>query len=828
MDKKLLGEVHRGTLETVLKQIYKKMGKNRYTPDGYKNNSGGLNFTLKGEGFRLPGASRINPARQVIQGRQGEIHMWLRKHLEDHDYDRMLVVGGIKPEGFTEISVDDMRTDFINIIRQNSSDKEVWLSVFQVMEKAYSHNNFTQGVVKLLNHYFEAVNEELYDRIDVHSFIAAVPGLSEADFVTRGVNSVFDRYNHLQMMGKGDQELPEKMYLPMDGTMQDIITTMALLKMVGEENAEFINFIMINDPNLSDFIASSSVNKVFEKMFSEITTIYHSNNLQLNLFLKMDRLILRHDKSSREYVTTLYDDPLLWMTPVFISSKNEIIWIDEPEVPVLGGHQVLFEYHPDYDRIFNSNIDSFDQMLSEMENVPIEEEMKDEDVLYETEDSTEEEEYEDVDEEEVYEEKVEDVVEEDVVEKEEPEEYREVHPDIIGKDAEEMADDFDDGDTMDINTVIQDYKTDFEFSEYVTRSDENLKDTQNQIEIFETVVTFFEVIEVIKRSNSDSLELSKFDTVHHKVIDKMVSYGLLNRENIDENTSHIMLTREGKEMFSQAMSKVKTLREDIRMNKDVYFENIDEISAQCRSPGPNSGVKTVISMGQLFSVVYLNYSVRLPPLLMATFEFWEDQSIDDPGSFLAYLDSGYLQKIHSIRQEILVMQEPKEEVKTAEVPRIVVNETVVVRNVFDEMGPVIWDKTFLSPKKKIPTKTIPQGSTDINEQIKDLPEGPKPPRRAVPVKPNKKREKKKTLTIDEVRKKISEREFISELKETEDRIREKKVLMSSETRDMGEIIKNLSILDLKLTAKIKKELASDGIHYIDQFMDLDTSTMGEF
>lgn len=822
LNSKLMQHFNGQALKSVLKQIYRQLAKNRFDKEDY-NNKGGLNFTVKGEEFRLAEPTRIVPTRQVIQGDQGDIHTWLNRHLVDHSYDRMLVVGGLKPDGFTELDTDEYRTDFIRLIRENLDDKEVWLGVFQVMEKVYLQNNLTTNMVDVLNNYFTHLNDEMKDVIDIYSFIGEIPDRSDLDYITIALCAVFDRYSHLSLMGKGEGELPEKIYLPMDGNMQDISTTIALMMMSAAENAEFITFVMINDSNLSDFMASAELAKVFERIFGEMTVIYHSNNLQQNLFLKMDKLILKHNNTSRDYVRTVYGDPLLLVDPVFISRDDDIIWIDRQESPVLAGHQLLFEFHPDYDRIFNSNIDNFEEMIREVVR-PQEEpkEVEDEGFYRRMNEEKPEEEDDPEPAENPVDESGDELKNEDVMDEPEEQDYVKVD---ISSDVKDMADDYEKESGEDLNFVMEVFKRDFGFKAYLDGIGGAKVDPTQQIENLETHEKFARVILQIKESYSDQLALSKFDPELHQVIDQMVDANLLRRERIDEATTHILLTKKSREDYDKTIMTVKELRSNIRERQDIYFKNIDQISDANRGKGSHTITKTVISMAQLLSAVYLDYFKLLPPVLLATHTFWKGQIMKDPEVFAEYLDSKFLQSLQSIRKKIVERQErPEEEVIISEIPTPPTDtkDEEVVDKISDVMQPIVLDKSFNSPTKKSPDKVIPEGVTDIGEQLKGIPVDKKPRKKRPPTP---KKEAKPILTIAEVRDKIIPRELISDLLESENRVCQGKILMSEEDRDMREIIPNLSLLDFKLAGKPKRILLSSDVQFIDQLLEFDPNKM---
>lgn len=199
--------------------------------------------------------------------------------------------------------------------------------------------------------------------------------------------------------------------------------------------------------------------------------------------------------------------------------------------------------------------------------------------------------------------------------------------------------------------------------------------------------------------------------------------------------------------------------------------------------------------------------------------------MDKPDDFVDYLDSKYLQSLQAIKREIVAMRDrPVEGVKVADIPKVVDNKPVVDKT-FDGLQPMVQDKSyFIPPKKKPKERDVPEGSTDIHEQLKDVPIDKTPrkkPRRNIPPK-----KEEKLLTMAEARERVTQRDFITNLAETEDRTTHRKVMMSEELKDMKEVILNLPLLDLKLSSMIKRILVTNDICYIDQFIDFEPSTLG--
>ncbi len=686
-------------MQRIFTRLIKELpGNSRFPVSG----DGGYNFSIAGDDYKIQVPKLNKSARQVIQGSTEQLRIWLDRHLRDASYARMIVVGGICPEGFEKVDLRSLRLGLFRTINKNIKNKNSWFPIIKIMETAYYMNNFTNNFVDLIIGYIQDSAPEEIENLDIESFYRMVPEMGREDYILDTVRKTLTLYNHREILSKGEQdELPFRIWIPYQGTREDIIIDIvALIKYL-----EDVDFLMIQDETFSGYMVSKRIKKDLDEILRDITTIYTTNSMFIDHFKKIDKLILKHNRTSRYFIEINTSksreennlEKLLFIPPLFMSEKN-IYWIDPIEDHQINFNQlnpIFFNEHPQYkppqkvEKIVAEktqeklNVDLNSIQIDDYEIVeddpdkdhnPYAIEVKqNEETAKLVVDSTNSK---------VINQENRNVLQIDLID-----EVR------IDEDANEMAFKVEEEDTPDAIEILESYISDFGIRKYVNSVDAADKlEVIPVIDILDRTHRYFTILDTIIYSYVDLLDLNKF--TDKDTINAMINDGLLQKEAVDESTVNIMLHKRGKLMFEKAMRVIKDLRTEIRDRIPVYLENQTELNKELRKQGPNTAFISSVSQVSLLATAYLSKEKRVPPLLLAFVYYMRDIYLINPEEFVSHFDATYLKKLNEINKFVIAKNIVEEENKIETIPMVNDRKKVELDDEFD-MKPIIRDANYV-------------------------------------------------------------------------------------------------------------------------------------
>ncbi|MCY3411767.1 MAG: hypothetical protein INQ03_09060 [Candidatus Heimdallarchaeota archaeon] len=779
-----LEEIDLRQLERIKKKLDLITPSNVDTPDLF---DAGYNFSIDDIVYNLKPTSISNPALQVIQGDNQQVHSWLKKHELTSNYHTMLVIGGPQPDGFKRLEIQQIRLDLLNFIR--NEERSDYIQALQLIEIITGEKGFVNHLLEIMKIYIEDTMEEDRKKIDMKSFHEALSNLGE-DYQSAVVRRVLAQFNYLDTLLPGELQLHQRSWIPMSYNPNDLLLLLPLLLQISDQ-FRGIHFLMINDHNLSNALTKPEIYKHLYDLLINRTTIFVSHSIFTPTFKGMDKLILKHNWSSKEYIKKSTQkfrerrniDDLLVYSPCYITNKK-VYWIDEIELPIkqyYGLSTELFIDHPlymEFDRIKVPTTKQRERLeeLHEDEELIVKEQ-----IMLEDDDLPEDQADDQADE------QADDQADEQTDEEgSNQEDNLDEHGDLIDYYLEVMG----------VNEYIQDYE-----------SKEKITSEKMAQELTE-MISSLEVLFGVKYTLTDLVDESKFDK---QIIDELIKSDFLDREVISDKESRIMLKPRGTEFINRLIQLVKNKRDEIREELNKLLPLLPTIMESKRKLGVKTSMGLIHAESMFLACATLNKSTRIDPMIMGFVAYFDTISVEDPKEFISYFDAVYLTRFNEIRRWCM---KPQEEHEVGEVPRTGEKTTVKVE---EEIGlqPIIRPKSTTVPytsKTKIPNN--PEG-VDMTEMIEQLPKTDLP-------KPKKKLKKEPEMDVSKHEERLMrDGPYVDLITESPNRLIGNVLLLNARPDgEYAELINHMPVPQLRMNKKLREKLLSHKIYYVSDVLNI--------
>lgn len=310
-----------------------KIGVNNYdeyTIDGFgsqeHNSCGNFAFELYSDNNEKIHYSQLPGTSLAVLADQDIFQSWLLNYSFYNEYEqsdesldlknRIIVLGGPKPLGYTEMTPDEFRVDFLEIIRNNPSN--VWVPVFSLMNIMYSYlvkrdvaADFNQAWSDIRNSQGELMSQ-------INNFDKLVQKLKESfeneinltdDPRARFLLSVFNQIKLLDCFNKSDTDLnlSKRLFIPTNKySSKDLFLLLFTLVLRANLDDDPIDSIVINDYDLSELILKDKVRLILDNQstgFNDTSKVHRTYRISQVRYNHIPRIILSYNREVRSYLS---------------------------------------------------------------------------------------------------------------------------------------------------------------------------------------------------------------------------------------------------------------------------------------------------------------------------------------------------------------------------------------------------------------------------------------------------------------------------------------------------------------------------------------------
>ncbi|OLS24679.1 MAG: hypothetical protein HeimC2_21600 [Candidatus Heimdallarchaeota archaeon LC_2] len=316
----------------------------------------------------------------------------------------IVVIGGPKPLGYSEIDSSTLRLDLLEIIKNNPYD--VWMPVFRLIGALYTYSP-RQNIAAEFNQYWSDIKEEMGELMSqVDSFDKLLEKLADSfeneiiltdDVIARSLLSVFNQIKLVKTLDYSDEDfkLPRRSYISIENyTSRDALLLLFTLSLKADVDLVPIHSIVINDYDLSSLMTMDKVRMILDDKntgFDDVCKVHRATRMRQSRFNTMPKIILSYNHEVRKFLTknkfTKYEDGKKRI-PLF--EKSCLLLPDQPL-------RRIFVSNPDEDMINSvaqyeksaAQIQNIDVHIDEVSEVPldntIKEDIKDDDPINDSE-----------------------------------------------------------------------------------------------------------------------------------------------------------------------------------------------------------------------------------------------------------------------------------------------------------------------------------------------------------------------------------------------------------------------------------------------------------
>ncbi|OLS21987.1 MAG: hypothetical protein HeimC2_31350 [Candidatus Heimdallarchaeota archaeon LC_2] len=228
----------------------------------------------------------------------------------------IVVVGGPRPLGYSEIDPITLRLDLLEIIKNNPF--EVWMPFFRLVGALFTYSP-KQNIAAEFNQYWSDIREafgELMSQVD--SFDKLLEKLVDSfeneinltdDIVARSLLSVFNQMKLISTLdcSKDDFLLPRRAYISMENyTFRDILLLLYTLSLKADIEGDPIHSIVINDYELSALMTMDKVRVILDDKntgFDDVSKVHRATRMKESRFNTMPKIILSYNNEVRKFIT---------------------------------------------------------------------------------------------------------------------------------------------------------------------------------------------------------------------------------------------------------------------------------------------------------------------------------------------------------------------------------------------------------------------------------------------------------------------------------------------------------------------------------------------
>ncbi|MCE7734446.1 MAG: hypothetical protein GPJ54_06185 [Candidatus Heimdallarchaeota archaeon] len=271
---------------------------------------------------------------------------WLKSEETIEMESSMVVIGGPKPLGYTELEPETLRLDLLEIINNNSFD--VWMPVFKLISGLFSFSS-RQDVAADFTQYWSDIKDallELMSQIDTfdklleklfESFENEI-GLTD-DMVSRSLLSIFNQIRLKEIFDSLPQDhnfsLPKRVYFSTEKySEKDMMLLVYIMSLRADIEGEPIHSIIINDIDLSMLMTSDKMRFILDDKntgYDDVRKVYRITRMNQTRFNSMPKIILSYNYQVKQFLNKEWyhkkDD---WKEKLPLFEKSCLLLPDEP------------------------------------------------------------------------------------------------------------------------------------------------------------------------------------------------------------------------------------------------------------------------------------------------------------------------------------------------------------------------------------------------------------------------------------------------------------------------------------------------------------------
>ncbi len=228
----------------------------------------------------------------------------------------IIVIGGPRPLGYTEIDPSTLRLDFLEIIKNNPF--YVWMPVFRLIGALYTYSA-RQNIAAEFNQYWSDIRQALGELMSqVDSFDKLIEKLVDSfeneinltdDLVARSLLSVFNQMKLISTFDRNDTDfsLPKRSYISSDNySFTDIFLLLYTLTLRASIDWSPIHSLIINDYDLSALMTMDKVRIILDDKntgFDDVSKVHRATRMRQSRFNNMPKIILSYNQEVRKFLT---------------------------------------------------------------------------------------------------------------------------------------------------------------------------------------------------------------------------------------------------------------------------------------------------------------------------------------------------------------------------------------------------------------------------------------------------------------------------------------------------------------------------------------------
>ncbi len=772
------------------------------------NGDRGICFISENKIFRLKNSTSL-----LIYADNYKLQNWANLCYNTGNYDNIIVVGGSKPPNFTEINLRMLKIDFLSYLKTYIDDREEWIGILRLMENINRENNFTETFIDSVVDFLGNLDRDIQSTVDFTSFMNNYQDTSIEDFNALGLKNGLEMYRERMILSRANNDdsikylsyidKSNKLWLPVNDPKDSLITLSFLFK-IFEDRGKLLDFIVIQDTELSELMIRGPIKNTIDSIFKEITLIYHASNLYREKYQKIPRLIIDIDNYARIYLKNKFNIELNYPASLFIDWNNNYLWIDTDYLNIIPSSKVLTEElaniekiqinsehngnslsdNPDYiatnytannliqhendsNRNANTTENDSNRNANTTENVnnrsAATEGVNSDELIIEHEEITDTE----INNTDIkvlestssvnpleinprmtnknsdnisdhnsdlhtYNNKFDDIENEDSISDDNTDQAsisnnldlpidnkKEIENDEIENDEiendeiENLLDNMDYTEDTDLSfdIIISNFALDFEVMNYVSYCIEYDGDKVNEndfISLMDELISVFEVLNIVYRSYSDNVNITKFNEKQMETVRILVEKGLLNILEIKRDDALVTLTEAGKELIVNQILFIKNINKSLRLSANMYIEHLTEIQDHFDKQGSLSRFVSLIGSVILLSIRSYYDQSYIDPLFLAFLSVWKDKPVfENINELLSIMDAKYISHFKYLQEQIINNNRNDKTVDIEELPRPISTKDRKYIDTDDDLGlePIYYEKNTVMGENKIDENT---------------------------------------------------------------------------------------------------------------------------
>ncbi|MHA2403556.1 MAG: hypothetical protein ACXADH_11245, partial [Candidatus Kariarchaeaceae archaeon] len=304
-------------MSAILKGIQKQNGRTTQDLSDLVHSEGGVIGLVDGRTLRLE-----VPTRMVAIADQIQYSHWIYSLINydaESPYNRILILGGNCPKGFTQVNLLDTRLDLIGFMQDYTPD--TYAPFLRVIENTYRLNAFAQHFMVLWESYNMGHDMTSREELTFEDLLKSLKSTQSEekmsnvdDYIKMNVSYGLNLYNQRDVLGKSDAPiLPSRAWIDVDNLNHaSTIITLGFMILKYGLDGEPIDLICVNSHNMSLSMNSEKVKKLFMQLSTDSSIIYRTNTLRTAVFEDYSKLVINRVSSNDEILKNKVNEEILF------------------------------------------------------------------------------------------------------------------------------------------------------------------------------------------------------------------------------------------------------------------------------------------------------------------------------------------------------------------------------------------------------------------------------------------------------------------------------------------------------------------------------------